>query len=453
MLDFGCGTGTLDALIAPYVGTVAGVDVSSGLLDAAAKANPDLDYRHYDSNTLPYEDHTFDLAFASCVFHHIEPGERAAAAAELARVLRPGGVVAVYEHNPAEPADASRRVAVRVRRGRRIALTSGDALACCGRPDCSPSSHAISRSSPGAAGHSARSSADLGGSRSAPSTSSQQPRSSRHRDRHLDSSDRRAARAPLRAGGDPDRPAALRAPPGGTQRATARRVRPRSADPDGNALRRTSSESIRALETGGPPLLGCPDGYNAARPLDGCDPVGFQTTRGCTSFLPLLAESAGLRLPGRGSEVALHPALRAARAREPADLLHPVRLDRGCALRPRGDRLPLRLLRGHRHLLDRRLVLSCSRSHSSCWCTRRWGRFSPLLACRPGRDRELRELDPNPFGLPILLSALLVACSVGGLSSHLALSALRALPRVSHVRGGSDSRPGVSGPRASATPA
>lgn len=103
MLDFGCGTGTLDALIAPYVGTVAGVDVSSGLLDAAAKANPDLDYRHYDSNTLPYEDHTFDLAFASCVFHHIEPGERAAAAAELARVLRPGGVVAVYEHNPVNP--------------------------------------------------------------------------------------------------------------------------------------------------------------------------------------------------------------------------------------------------------------------------------------------------------------------------------------------------------------
>ncbi len=102
-LDFGCGTGALDALVAPALGAVTGVDVSSGLIEVAARENPGLAYHHYDGAELPYHDASFDLAFASCVFHHIEPRDRGPAAAELARVLRPGGVVAIYEHNPRNP--------------------------------------------------------------------------------------------------------------------------------------------------------------------------------------------------------------------------------------------------------------------------------------------------------------------------------------------------------------
>jgi SAM-dependent methyltransferase len=102
-LDFGCGAGALDALLAPAMGTITGVDVSQALLDVAAAANPDLEYRHYDGERLPFEEGSFDLAFASCVFHHIEPADRPAAAAELARVVRPGGIVVLYEHNPMNP--------------------------------------------------------------------------------------------------------------------------------------------------------------------------------------------------------------------------------------------------------------------------------------------------------------------------------------------------------------
>ena len=102
-LDFGCGTGILGALVMPHVGSVTGIDVSSGLLEVAARQNPDARYQHYDGGAIPYKEGSFDLAFASCVFHHIEPDERAAAASELARVLRPGGVLAIYEHNPLNP--------------------------------------------------------------------------------------------------------------------------------------------------------------------------------------------------------------------------------------------------------------------------------------------------------------------------------------------------------------
>jgi SAM-dependent methyltransferase len=102
-LDFGCGTGALDALIAPKLGAVTGIDVSNGLLEVAAAENPGVEYRHYDGGVIPYPDASFDLAFASCVLHHIDPADRARAASELARVLRPGGVVAIYEHNPLNP--------------------------------------------------------------------------------------------------------------------------------------------------------------------------------------------------------------------------------------------------------------------------------------------------------------------------------------------------------------
>ena len=103
LLDFGCGTGAIDGLVAPVFRSVVGVDVSRGLLDVAARTNPAVEYRSVDDSTLPGEDNSFDLAFASCVFHHIDPRRRREAAGELARVISPGGLVVVYEHNPLNP--------------------------------------------------------------------------------------------------------------------------------------------------------------------------------------------------------------------------------------------------------------------------------------------------------------------------------------------------------------
>jgi hypothetical protein len=37
------------------------------------------------------------------VFHHIPPGERACWVSELRRVIRPGGALFVFEHNPLNP--------------------------------------------------------------------------------------------------------------------------------------------------------------------------------------------------------------------------------------------------------------------------------------------------------------------------------------------------------------
>lgn len=101
-LDIGCGTGETDALLGDF-GNLQGVDISEELVDEARTRNPGVTYTHYDGRTLPYEDGTFDLAFAICVIHHVPPARWAAFAGEMARVLRPGGIAAIVEHNPLNP--------------------------------------------------------------------------------------------------------------------------------------------------------------------------------------------------------------------------------------------------------------------------------------------------------------------------------------------------------------
>ena len=53
-------------------------------------------------------------------------------------------------------------------------------------------------------------------------------------------------------------------------------------------------QSIRTLESGGPPLLGCRNDYDRAHPLDGCAPVGVTDDQGLYLYLPLFAQAAGL---------------------------------------------------------------------------------------------------------------------------------------------------------------
>ena len=103
VLDVGCGPGLTDAFLTGRFGSVAGVDVSQRMVERAREANPSASYECYDGRRLPFEAGSFDLAFAICVLHHVERLERSAFAAEVARVTRPGGIVAILEHNPVNP--------------------------------------------------------------------------------------------------------------------------------------------------------------------------------------------------------------------------------------------------------------------------------------------------------------------------------------------------------------
>lgn len=102
-LDIGCGVGNYHPLLQGKLASLSGVDVSSRCVEEAKKKNPDGSYFAYDGSRLPFEDGAFDVAFTICVMHHVAPQQRRSFVQEAKRVLKPGGLFVVFEHNPLNP--------------------------------------------------------------------------------------------------------------------------------------------------------------------------------------------------------------------------------------------------------------------------------------------------------------------------------------------------------------
>jgi SAM-dependent methyltransferase len=94
VLDVGCGPGALTGVLVERVGAgaVAAFDPSPPFVADCAARHPGVDVRQGRAEQIPFDDATFDAALAQLVLHFVtEPSE---AAAEMRRVVRPGGVVA-----------------------------------------------------------------------------------------------------------------------------------------------------------------------------------------------------------------------------------------------------------------------------------------------------------------------------------------------------------------------
>lgn len=103
VIDVGCGIAISHPLLADRVGRLVGVDVSTACIAKAADQNPGNEYKPFDGLNLPYRDGSFDAASAVCVFHHVPVTERVRLAMDVRRVLRSGGLFAIFEHNPLNP--------------------------------------------------------------------------------------------------------------------------------------------------------------------------------------------------------------------------------------------------------------------------------------------------------------------------------------------------------------
>jgi len=102
-VDVGCGIGATDRHLVGSFGKVIGIDIVEGVLERAEVEVPEAEFRHYDGHVLPVPDASVDVAFAICVVHHVVPNRWGAFVGEMARVLRPGGIAAIFEHNPLNP--------------------------------------------------------------------------------------------------------------------------------------------------------------------------------------------------------------------------------------------------------------------------------------------------------------------------------------------------------------
>lgn len=107
-LDVGCGAGlTLDRLAErPEVGRVVGIDPSP---EAVARARR-RGRRAVGASALalPFGAGSFDVATCLDVIQHLPPGSHPAAARELARVLKPGGVAIVRTNAGRDGVDPGR---------------------------------------------------------------------------------------------------------------------------------------------------------------------------------------------------------------------------------------------------------------------------------------------------------------------------------------------------------
>lgn len=107
VLDFGTGIGNSIPHLAKAFSDarLIGLDVSQSSLDLAERRFSGMaEYVRYDGSRAPFEDQSFDLIFSACVFHHIDAAEHRQIFAELRRLLRPGGLMVIFEHNPLNPA-------------------------------------------------------------------------------------------------------------------------------------------------------------------------------------------------------------------------------------------------------------------------------------------------------------------------------------------------------------
>lgn len=100
-LEVGCGSqGWLGELVTWGVSQRAlhGIDLSAESVETARRCLPAADLRIGDATALPWSDAVFHLVIASTVFSSVlDTRVRAALAAEIRRVLRPGGAFVCYD--------------------------------------------------------------------------------------------------------------------------------------------------------------------------------------------------------------------------------------------------------------------------------------------------------------------------------------------------------------------
>lgn len=107
VLDVACGTGVLARGGAQRIGrngSIVGIDPSPGMLAVAEQLDPAVDWREAAAEALPFPDASFDAVVSQ--FGMMFFRNRPAAIAEMLRVLKPGGSLAVavwdtLENSPA----------------------------------------------------------------------------------------------------------------------------------------------------------------------------------------------------------------------------------------------------------------------------------------------------------------------------------------------------------------
>ena len=113
VLELGCGVGRIGRELAPQCRSWHGVDIAANMLTVAKQRTshlPNVAFQHLHRTSLSmFADASFDKAYAVAVLIHLDKEDVFLYLREVARILRPGGLVYVDTWNLVAALDAGSR--------------------------------------------------------------------------------------------------------------------------------------------------------------------------------------------------------------------------------------------------------------------------------------------------------------------------------------------------------
>jgi ubiquinone/menaquinone biosynthesis C-methylase UbiE len=106
VLDIGCGDGAVEIFMKKYFPSwqINGVDISEKSIKAAAeKKISNVSFSVYNGTRTSFDNESFDIIFMAGVLHHVDRNIHQTIIKEACRVLKRGGRLYLFEHNPLNP--------------------------------------------------------------------------------------------------------------------------------------------------------------------------------------------------------------------------------------------------------------------------------------------------------------------------------------------------------------
>lgn len=105
LLEYGCGIGRNIRFFKTYFpdSNIEGCDISDKSLKIAREENPEIKFSLINDDFINANVNKYDVIFISCVFHHIAPELRNEVIKNIYQILKSGGNLFIFEHNPYNP--------------------------------------------------------------------------------------------------------------------------------------------------------------------------------------------------------------------------------------------------------------------------------------------------------------------------------------------------------------